>query len=139
MGCGLFAQSVNFVGNAVSAYTLTSDTATNSETLYMTIPFNFNRTYTLTIQPYINNVTGTTAGTALLQAYIGNAWVTLNSGNSELHAANDTLTLVDDATTLWTITTYAYKYRVAFVSTGTHSSKIYASYLFKEMKTERDL
>ena len=119
--------------NALSTYSLTTDTVTNTETLYMTLTVP-NRDAYLVVQPDIDNLTGTTAGTALLQTRIAGNWVTLNSANSDLTAGQDTLTLVDNATTLWVTKIRGTYYRVAFVSTGTHTSTIKAPYRYLEIK-----
>ena len=127
-----FAQP-GTVKNAVSAFSLTTDTVTNTETLYMTLTVPDRDAY-LVVQPDIDNLTGTTAGTARLEARIAGNWVPLNSENSDIEAGQDTLTLVDNASTIWKTKIMVPYYRVAFISTGTHTSTIKAPYWYLEIK-----
>jgi len=135
----VFALTVNaqgFTRSAYSEHTLTTDTATNTETLYMNVEYStgafdpIKKEWDITLQPHFTNLTGTTAGTAILQAQIDGTWVTLNSGNSDLLAANDTLTVVTTASTLWMLKTKFPKLRMAYVSTGTHTTVFSLSYIF---------
>jgi len=123
------------VQTGASTFVLATDTATNTGDVWIGLGYTssgyrgFTKGYKLAIQPVATQLTGTTAGNIILQASIdGTNFVTLNSGNSDLLAANDTLVAVDAASTLW-VTTVAYPiYRVFYDASGTHTSTLGATY-----------
>jgi hypothetical protein len=132
LAIGVNAQS-GFPADALSAFSKTSDTVTNTETVYMTLPL-IKGHYNLSIQPYILNKSGTTAISVRLEGKIGNIWTTLNANNtSSMIAATDTLAAIGTTSTVWYLESNLNYYRVAFVSTGTHVSWVYAAYVLKSI------
>lgn len=122
---------------AYSTFAAVTDTATNTGDVWMGLGYTssgyiaFEKDGYLSIQPILANLTGTTAGNVFLQGSVdGTNFVTLNSGNSDLVAANDTLTAVDGASTLWTIRIKYPIYRVFYDGSGTHTSTIAATYFY---------
>lgn len=131
----VFAQQTGVVKSGKSTYVLATDTATNTGDVWIGINYATggytelkNGDY-LSIQPVATQLTGTTAGNIILQASIdGTNWVTLNSGNSDLKAANDTLVATNGANTLWNTTVVYPYYRVFYDGSGTHTSTLKATY-----------
>ncbi len=119
--------------DAVSVYSLTSDTIAASTTVYLTLDPIYGRKV-LVISPYALNVSGTTGVAYTLQAYIGNAWVPLTASNcADMIAASDTTTHLTATAGYWSIHTDANLYRVKCTSDGTtQSSIVKASYMLKE-------
>lgn len=105
--------------NALSEYSLTSDSIAASTTKYMyldAIP----GSATVTISPYVLNVSGTTGVNATVEEYVANAWVALTASNhADLIAATDTVTLTTGTAGRWAISADARKYRVKFTADGT--------------------
>lgn len=132
---GQKTRETGVVQTGYSPYVLSTDTATNTGDVYLGLGYNtggynsFKDGFTLAVQPLVTQLTGTTAGNVLLQASInGSNWITLNSGNSDLKAANDTLTATNGANTLW-VTTIAYPYyRVFYDGSGNHTSTLAVRY-----------
>jgi len=133
-----FNQSVLNTGSVqtgYSTYAAATDTATNTGDVWIGLAYSssgyagFRKDYYLMVQPVTTNLTGTTAGNVFLQGSIdGTNFVTLNSGNSDLKAANDTLTASDGASTLWITEIRFPIYRVFYDGSGTHTSTIGATY-----------
>lgn len=108
---------------AQSAVLISStDTLNDAETVYISLPTLTGGYYAIGIQAKVTKVSGTVAGTAIIQGSLdGTNYVTIGS---------DTLTFSDQATNtkVWAITPSVYQYhRVKFVSSGTQVSipKVY--------------
>lgn len=99
-----------------------TDTNTNATTTYVT--FASIKSKVKSFQATVTKISGTVAGTVLLQGTIdGSAWVDLNT---------DTLTLANQATNtkVWTITSTSYNsYRAKFTTTGTQVSYMTLAYM----------
>jgi len=109
-----------------SEYDLTSDTVTNTGTVYMDVVGTFSSNNLLTISGKAVNLTGTTAGTAIIE------W-SLNGIDYATHPTADTLTLTDGAVYLWEFTTTgARKYRINFTGSGTSTTVVSGQYVYKQ-------
>jgi hypothetical protein len=121
---GVFGQA-GIEKNLLSEYSLTTDTVTNTGTVYMNVRSTFSSNNNLVISAKVTNVSGTTAGTAILE------W-SINGTDYATHPTADTLTLTDGAVHLWELTTTgAKKYRINFTGTGTHVSIVEGQYVYK--------
>ncbi len=103
-----------------------SDTLTNTETAYYTSGILLDNDNILEIGLLCTNISGTTAGTAIIQGSIdGTNWMT--------DPVADTLTLVDAAYHIWVIdpTPYA-KYRVSVIQTGTSTTSYPCFFMIKK-------
>jgi hypothetical protein len=110
----------------VSQYSSTVDTVTNSATKYLTAPAPISGYKKLiTIQFWAVEISGTTAGTAQVQASLdGSIWYNIGSAY--------TLTDVASQTNGFTITDWGSLYlRVAITGSGTMSDKVYSKYLVR--------
>lgn len=101
--------------NAQSSVLISStDTLNDVETVNIALPTATGGYYAVGIQAVVTKVSGTVAGTAIIQGSLdGTNWVNIGS---------DTLTLsnVTTNTKVWAITPSVYQYhRVQFVSSGT--------------------
>ncbi len=105
--------------------TITEDTLTDAGTVNMVLESSFTGTYTLAVYFTATNVSGTTAGTAKLQQSIDGTDYADITGLSDL-------TITDGANTVWSLNaTPTVKYRVNVVGSGTQSSTLNGSYIFK--------
>lgn len=100
--------------NAQSSVLIPStDTLTNTDTVAIALPQATGGYYAVGIQAVVTKVSGTVAGTAIIQGSLdGTNWKTIGS---------DTLTLSNVATNthIWSITPSVYQYhRVYFISSG---------------------
>lgn len=113
------------VSNTLSEYSLTTDTVTNTGTVNMVVPAAFSSNNNLVISAKAVQVSGTTAGTAILQ------W-SLNGTDYATHPTADTLTLSNGAVHLWELTTTgARKYRIQFTGSGTNVTIVSGQYMYK--------
>ena len=113
---------------------ITVDTVTNANTEYLYTE-TFSRAWnTLSIQLLCTQLSGTSAGTAVLQASVdGTSWQTITDATGMVKGfVNDTLTVANGAVGLWMVTnTGFYKYRIKITGSGTHSTLITSHYIFK--------
>jgi hypothetical protein len=104
---------------------LAQDTLTDAGTVNMAIGAKFTGTYTLSVSFKATNSTGTTAGTAKLQQSV-------NGTDYDDIAGLTDLTVTNGAVAVWSLTaTPAVKYRINIVGTGTQSTLVDGSYIFK--------
>lgn len=91
-----------------------TDTLTNADTANISLPTATGGYYAVGIQAVVTKVSGTAAGTAIIQGSLdGTNWV--NIGTDTLTFANQTIN-----TKVWAITPSVYQYhRVRFISSGT--------------------
>lgn len=121
---GVNAQS-GVAKDLKSTFSLTTDTVTNTGTVYMDVTATFSSNNNLVVSGKADNVSGTTAGTAILE------W-SINGTDYATHPTADTLTLSDGGVYLWELTTTgAKKYRVNFTGTGTQVSIVQGQYVYK--------
>ena len=118
---GAFGQSKTLL----SEFGYTSDTVTNTGTVYMSVGATFSSINTLSVSAKSVNVSGTTAGTAVLQHSI-------NGSDFVTHPTADTLTLSDGAVHIWTVDSDVIKYRVKLTGTGTGVSIVSGNYVHKK-------
>jgi len=117
---GAFAQRANTVNS------LTLDTITNTETSYITVA-NFTGDLPFAVQLLATNLSGTTAGTAVLEGSIdGTSYVPILDETNVMKAyPNDTMTIVTTAVTTWLVLDNKWThYRINVSSTGTHTTKL---------------
>lgn len=101
--------------NAQSSVLVSStDTLTNADTVYISLPTATGGYYAVGIQAVVSKVSGTVAGTAIIQGSL--------DGTNYVDIGTDTLTFtnVTTNTKVWAITPSVYQYhRVKFLSSGT--------------------
>jgi len=114
----------------------TNDTLTNSETAYYTVSELSSYNQSLTFGILCTQLTGTSAGTVILQSSIDNTnWTTVNQTNntSLVVSTNDTLTITSTAYNTWTLaTTPKTYYRLKVGQTGTSTTKYPCYVLIKK-------
>lgn len=110
----------------ISSNSVYSDTLTDAETAYYTTRTISSYDQILSIGILCTNISGTSAGSVLLQSTIdGTNWVNVNQTNTTtlLVSTNDTLTITDAAYNIWTLVTLPnHKYRLAVGQTGTSTT-----------------
>lgn len=92
----------------------TTDTLTNTDTVYISLPTATGGYYAVGIQAVVSRVSGTAAGTAIIQGSL--------DGINYVDISTDTLTFTNVATNtkIWAITPSVYQFhRVKFTSSGT--------------------
>lgn len=101
--------------NAQSSVLVSStDTLTNADTVYISLPTATGGYYAVGIQAVVTRVSGTAAGTAIIQGSL--------DGTNYVDIGTDTLTFSNAVTNtkVWAITPSVYQYhRVKFISSGT--------------------
>ena len=113
---------------------LTNDTLTDAETSYITIA-TFTGNHPFGVQILATKLTGTTAGTMVLEGSIdGTSWNPILDETNVMKAyADDTLTVIDGAVGTWLIlNNIYYKYRFNVTSTGTHTTKLTGTLYYKK-------
>lgn len=91
-----------------------TDTLTNADTTTISLPTATGGYYAVGIQAVITRVSGTAAGTAIIQGSL--------DGTNYVDIGTDTLTLTNQVTNtkIWALTPSVYQYhRVKFISAGT--------------------
>jgi ABC-type maltose transport system permease subunit len=91
-----------------------TDTLTNTDTAFISLPTATGGYYAVGIQAVVSKVSGTVAGTAIIQGSL--------DGTNYVDIGTDTLTFSNVATNtkVWAITPSVYQYhRVRFISSGT--------------------
>jgi len=137
----LLILAVLVVGMTASAQTFNKatawavDTLTNSETAYLTLPKITRSVESISGQVLAENITGTSAGTIILQGSLdGTTYFTLTDVTGLISiAVNDTTTIVDNATFGWNVYKPAFLYyRMALGQTGTSTTEYTGYYLIKK-------
>jgi hypothetical protein len=115
-------------------YTLTNDTITNTGTVYSDVVTSTGAANSIVFQVVTTQLSGTSAGTAILQGSVdGTSYVTLSEKNGLIAGLpNDTLTISNGA--IWNITVlnspWKY-YKIKAVGSGTSSTKVVYKYIYK--------
>lgn len=97
-----------------SVLIVSTDTLSNTDTAYISLPQATGGYYAVGIQAVVSKVSGTVAGTAIIQGSL--------DGTNYVDIGTDTLTFtnVTTNTKVWAITPSVYQYhRVKFISSGT--------------------
>lgn len=104
---------------------VTNDTLTDAGTATLFVKSTFSGKNLLSVQVVSDNISGTTAGTAIIQESVnGTDYLTIPDA--------DTLTLSDGASIIWHVTdTPSRKYKVLFTGSGTQSSVVTGDYIYK--------
>lgn len=114
------------VSSMVSEYSLTSDTITNTGTAYLYAKVN--GYYGVSIQITVTKISGTVAGTTVLQGSLdGTNWNTITTEDTLTH------TNVSSQGYLWTFVNSPYLYyRVYSTGSGTMSALITAKIMYRK-------
>jgi len=116
---------VNAQVDLKSEYSLTTDTVTNTGTVYMTVGAAFSGDNILAVSAKTTQLSGTSAGTATLE------W-SIDGTDYKTHPTADTMTIANGAVYIWSLDhTYAKKYRVKFTGSGTNTTKVEGKYIYK--------
>jgi hypothetical protein len=110
--------------NLLSEYGLFNDTITNTGTVYMDVLYSVSSLGKVAIIAKATQLTGTTAGTAILE-------VSIDGTTYATHPTADTLTLSNGATQAWAVDTEYKKYRINFTGSGTSTTKVEGQYVIK--------
>lgn len=124
-----------YVVNAQRVYTITSDTLTEVETEYFTVP-DITGTYeSLGIQVLCTELGGTADGTVVLQGSLdGTTYVTLSDDENYIKGfTNDSLTISDGAANTWMIYNPGLvSYRIAATGTANDTTLVTTKYFLKK-------
>lgn len=95
------------------------DTVKGAETITIAIPGSFPSDGALKIEALCTEIGGTSDGTIVVQGSVtGTNYVTLSTEQSFLECNNDTLTIIDGAVGLWSLSKTPYnKYRLSIAGT----------------------
>jgi hypothetical protein len=127
----VFPETVYAQKDLKSIHSVTSDTVTNTATVYLTSPqVNFNKGANTTVQVNVTKISGTVGGTISLQGSIdGTNFKALNTPDTQTALATVTAT---DATNVyhWRLAGNPFTYyRVSWTGTGTMSASFTAKVL----------
>ena len=125
---GAYAQRPNVIT------ALTVDTVTNTTQSFIAVG-TFTSELPFAVQLLATNLTGTTAGTAVLEGSLdGTTYVPILDETNLLKAyPNDTMTIVDAAASTWIVLDNKYyKYRINVTPTGSHTTKLTGKVYYKK-------
>ena len=122
--------------NAQTVYSFTNDTITNAGTADLTT-HKISGDYVIGIVVKATQISGTAAGTAVLQASLDNS--------TYASISTDTMTITNGATFAWpldanelTNNNFLY-YRVRFTGTGTQSTKVEGKFIYRQTERQIDM